>query len=265
MKSVLSIIVLAGVAASANAQTIPAANGTITDGDTVFTIGSNLGGSTGNGPASTLSVTGPGGISHSAAAWWWVRVDGVDTRENTVYAPTAVVSNPAGNQLRVSYNYTGFTLTLIFSVAGYENGFGALTQTATLRNTSGRNQTFNLFNYMNVNVNNTPNSNVATVTGPNTVEFSDLGTTATYEASNAIRVDAANNVLGLLTNAGVDNLTGGVINSGPADLEVGAQFQFNLNNNGVQTVSTTLTIIPTPGAAALLGLGGLAAFRRRRA
>ena len=72
MKSVLSIIVLAGVAASANAQTIPAGNGTITDGDTVFTIGSNLGGSTGNGPASTLSVTGPGGISHSAAAWWWV-------------------------------------------------------------------------------------------------------------------------------------------------------------------------------------------------
>jgi uncharacterized protein (TIGR03382 family) len=56
-----------------------------------------------------------------------------------------------------------------------------------------------------------------------------------------------------------------VINSGPGDLEIGSQFAFTLDPLSVQTVSSTLTIIPTPGALALMGLGGLAMFRRRRA
>jgi hypothetical protein len=256
------MIVVAGLAASANAQIFNPANTTITDGDAVFTLGNNTGGTTGNGPASTFSVTGPGGVSNSAAAWWWVRVGG-QGREDAVYRPTAVVSNPAANELRIVYNYTSFQLTLRFTVSGFEYGFGALTQTATVRNTSGGALDFNLFNYMDVNAGGTLN-NAGVITGPNTAEFSDAFTTATYEASNALRIDTTNNVRGLLTNNVVDNLGGGVINS-LGDLEVAAQFAFSLPNNGVQTVSTTLTVIPTPGAAALLGVGGLVAFRRRRA
>lgn len=263
MKSVFSIIVVAGLAASANAQTFNPANATITDSNAVFTLGNNTAGPTGNGPASTFSVTGPGGASNSAAAWWWVRVDGANSRENAVYQPTAVVSNPAANELRIVYNYTSFQLTLRFTVSGFDAGFGALTQTATIRNTSGGALSFNLFNYMDVNAGGTT-TNVASITGPNTADFSDGFTTATYEASNALRIDTTNNVRGLLTNNSVDNLSGGTINS-LGDLEVAAQFAFTLPNNGVQTVSTTLTVIPTPGAAALLGVGGLVAFRRRRA
>jgi len=262
MKSVLSIIVVAGLAASANAQTFSPTVTTITDGDAVFTLGNNTTGTTGNGPASTFSVTGPGGASNSAAAWWWVRVGGAG-REDAVFRPTAVASNPAANEIRIVYNYTSFQLTLRFTVSGFDFGFGALTQTATIRNTSGGALEFNLFNYMDVNAGGNT-TNAASITGPNTADFSDGFTTATYEASNALRIDTTNNVRGLLTNNSTDNLSGGVVNS-LGDLEVAAQFAFTLPNNGVQTVSTTLTVIPTPGAAALLGVGGLVAFRRRRA
>jgi len=264
MKSLLGLIVVAGLAASANAQTFGGAT-TITDGASVFTLGNNLGGPLGNGPATSFSVTGPGGVNHAASTWWWVRVDGIDGRENAVFQPTAVVTNPAGNQIRIEYAYTQFSLVLQFSVSGFDFGFGSLQQFATIRNRSNNALTFNLFNYVDVNVEGTPNNDVAAVTGPNTVEFTDAFTTATYEASNALQVDASGNVLGLLTNGIVNNLTGGLLAGGPADLEIASQFQFTLQRNGVQSVSTTLTIIPTPGAAALLAIGGLVAARRRRA
>lgn len=264
MKSILGLIVVAGLAASANAQTF-GGNTTITDANAVFTLGNNLGGSMGNGPATSFSVTGAGGANHTSSTWWWVRVDGIDGRENAVFQPTAIVTNPAGNQIRIEYAYTQFSLVLQFAVSGFDTGFGSLQQFATVRNRSAGALTFNLFNYVNVDVEATPNNDTATVTGPNTVEFNDAFITATYEASNAVRVDSATNVLGLLTNNSIDNLIGGVANGGPGDLEVASQFQFTLQRNGVQSVSTTLTIIPTPGAAALLAIGGLVAARRRRA
>lgn len=266
MKTALGILAAAGLAASASAQVfVPPSATTITDGDAIFSLGNNLGGSTGSGPAASFSVNGVGGPSHIAATWWWVRVENVDTREFAVYQPTAVTTNPAGNQLRISYNYASFTLALQFTVSGFEYGYGSLTQTASLRNRSGGTQVYNLINYVDMSVNGNQTSNTASLTGPNTVEFNDLFTTATYEATNAIRVDAATNVLNLLTNNTVDNIGGGVVAGGPGHLEVASQFQFALNNNGVQSVSTTLTIIPTPGAAALLAVGGLVASRRRRA
>lgn len=260
---------VAGLAAGvANAQIAPF-NTTIVDNDARFFLGSNTSGPNGIGADTSFSVNGAAGPSHLSQAWWWVRVENVDTREYNVYQPTATVTTPAANQVRIVYNYAGqFDLIIQFTVSGFEYGYGSLTQTASIRNRSGSRMTFNLFNYNNVDVLGTAGNDVAAQTGPQTVDFRDgisPFVTATYEATNAIRVDSSTSIRDLLTNGVVDNLFGGIINGGPGDLEVGSQFQFDLNNNGVQSVSTTLTIIPAPGAAALLGIGGLIAGRRRRA
>lgn len=57
-------------------------------------------------------------------------------------------------------------------------------------------------------------------------------------------------------------------NGGSATIGVealnGSVAQWSLNTPGAVTAGTVLSVIPTPGAAALLGLGGLAAIRRRR-
>ena len=263
---VFAMLAVAGLAAAANAQVF---NAVLVDGDARFTLGTNAS-AIGNGADTTFSVNGIAGPSHLSSAWWWVRVDGTDLRESAVYQPSGVtVTQASANQIRIVYNYANrFDLVVQFAVSGFEFGYGSLTQTVSIRNRSGSAKTFNLFNYNNVNVLGTPNDDSAQATGPQTIEFTDgafPNTTATYEATNAIRVEGTSLVRDLLTNASIDDLSGGVVNAGPGDLEVGSQFSFTLGNNGVQSVSTTLTIIPTPGAVALMALGGLFAARRRRA
>lgn len=273
-----AIIALAGLALTASAMAQPNVFGTIQSGPAIFSIsppagpGDNLS-DLGNGPSTYFTVNGVGGPNYLPNAWWWGRVSGSDTREFAVWRPQAqtTVSFPAANQMQISYDYSSqsvpFLLIMQWSVSGFANGFGSLTQTVTLLNLSSSEQTFNLYNYNNVDVFGSPGNDSATQTGPNTVQFSDGQfpiVTQSYQGSNALRVDTRPNVLGLLTNGVVDNVTGGVVNAGPADLEIASQFIFTLGAFQQQSISVVTSIIPTPGAVALLGLGGLVATRRRR-
>lgn len=251
----------------------PSVGGSIQDGPGVFSVvaGSNTG-TGGSGATTYFSVNGLGGPNQLSRVWWWVRVDGPNTtREEALFRPDAqtAISFPAGNQMRITYNYGSFLAIMQWTVSGFVNGFGALTQTVTVQSLDPVNTLrFNLFNFNDVDVFGTAGNDSATQTGANTVQFVDGAfpvVRATYEGSNALRTDVTTNVLDLLTNNAIDNLAGGVVNGGPGDLEVASQFAFELQPLSVQTVSTTLTIIPSPGAIALLGLGGLAMARRRRA
>jgi hypothetical protein len=265
----MSLLAVAGLATTAIAQ--PNVGGTITDGGASFTI--DLGSNTGPlGGGATTSLFAPGfpGQNQLPAAWWWMRVDGVDNREFAVHRPAAqsALTFPAGNQMQIVYNYGTFTLTMRWTINEDGPGSATLTQTLRIRNNDTANgYTVNLFNYNNIDVFGTPGNDSAVQTGPNSVTFFDgiypVVQTA-YEGANLILVDTNPNVLGRLTNNVIDNMTGGVVSGGPDDLEAATQFIFNLAPGGVQTVSATLTIVPTPAAAGILGLGGLLAARRRR-
>ncbi len=274
-----AIIALSGLALTASAMAQPNVFGTISDGPAIFSIsppagpGDNVS-DLGNGPSTYFTVNGAGGPNYLPNAWWWGRVAGVDNREFAVWrdASQTTVSFPAANQMRIVYDYTNqpapFRLTMQWSVSGFANGDGELTQTVNIRNTGSAEQTFNLYNYNNIDVFGSPGNDSATQTGPNTVQFSDGQfpvVTQSYQGANALRVDTRPNILGLLTNGTVDNVTGGVVNAGPADLEIASQFIFTLAPGASQSISVVTSIIPTPGAVALLGLGGLVAGRRRRA
>lgn len=270
MRSIaMSLFVVAGLAATAVAQ--PNVGGTITDGAASFSIdlGSNLG-PLGTGATTSLFVPGFPGQNQLPNAWWWGRVDGVDSREFALWRPQAntVVTFPAANQMQIVYNYAGFIATMRWTINEDGPGSATLTQTLRIKNLDTVNgYTFNLFNYNNIDVFGTPGNDSAVQTGPNSVTFFDgvypVVQTA-YEGANLILVDTNPNVLGRLTNNGIDNMVGGVVNGGPADLEAATQFIFNIAPGGVQTVSATLTIVPAPAAAGLLGLGGLLVGRRRR-
>lgn len=277
-----AIIALAGLTMTSAALAQPNVFGTIQDGPAIFTItpgapagpGDNVS-DLGNGPSTYFTVNGAGGPNYLPNAWWWGRVSGVDGREFAVWRPQAqtTVSFPSASRMRIVYDYSGqaapFQLIMEWSVSGFVNGFGSLTQTCTVLNLDPTNTyTFNLYNFNNPDVFGTPGNDTAQQTGPNTVQFVDgifPVVRASYEGATGFRVDTRPNILGLLTNGGIDNMVGGVINNGPADLEIASQFVFDLAPFSTQSVSATITIIPTPGALALLGVGGLAAARRRRA
>ncbi len=291
IRSAAALITLA-VASLAHAQI--GIGETITNNNAIFSIGDNTGGATGSGPATTFRVNGAGGATNLGQAWWWGRADvtggGGDPREQAVSLPTATKSkSAAGDSFSLTYIYTSgsgaslknlLQLTVSFQVVGLgvgagAIGFGQLIQTVTVKNLSSTAFTYNLFNYNNLTDFGTPNNKSAQQLSPSKVRFIDgLNPLrrADYEVVSGpagTKIDVSSTtgsptVRGRLQDNSINNFAGSILNAGPANLEVGAQFVFaNLAPNASGSASVILTL-PTPGSAALLGLGGLLASRRKR-
>lgn len=69
----------------------------------------------------------------------------------------------------------------------------------------------------------------------------------------------------LMEDNSVSNLDNVANLNGPADLAWGFQWDFVIQPGLSVVITKDKSLVPTPGAAALLGLGGLIAARRRRA
>lgn len=77
-------------------------------------------------------------------------------------------------------------------------------------------------------------------------------------------VDITNNSARTVTVT-ASALLNGAIQAAPTDASQASwAMQIAVNNGVVGTASYSFNVVPTPGAAAMLGLGGLAALRRRR-
>ncbi|HZW07096.1 MAG TPA: hypothetical protein VFF65_08220 [Phycisphaerales bacterium] len=70
-----------------------------------------------------------------------------------------------------------------------------------------------------------------------------------------------NSLRDIILNASA--LVNGAIQASPTS-PGGASYAMQLSPGQLETATYTFTVVPTPGAAAMLGLGGLAAMRRRR-
>lgn len=263
MKSFAGIVALAGLASVSLAQV--GSGGTITDGDTSFTLADYTGNGTGNGPNADFSVdTSASNTDHMYQAWWWFRVAG-DSRETTFSGATSW--SWVGNVGRLTYNYPQFRAVIQYVVTGVEPGLGFVTQTCTIFNTTNQPLTIDLFNYQDLDMAETSSDDSANQSGANVMSVVDGGGTgwrAEYEGTNAFQVSSFANLLNILTDANADNLNGTGLPFGPGDWTGGYQWSFTLMPLSAATASATVTIIPAPGALALMGLGGLVAGRRRR-
>lgn len=290
-RSAAALSILAG-ASFAHAQV--GIGDTITHNNAVFSLTDYVGGAGGTGATTAFRVNGAGGANNLGQAWWWGRADvtggGGDPREQAVSLPTATkTKSAAGDSMSLTYIYTTgagaslknlLQLTVSFQVVGLgvgagAIGFGQLIQTVTVTNLSSTTFTYNLFNYNNLANFGTPNNKSAQQLSPSKVRFIDgLNPLrrADYEvvtgpAGTKIDVSSTTGsptVRGRLTDNSINNFSGSILNAGPANLEVGAQFVFaNLAPNASGTASVVLTL-PTPGSAALLVLGGVLASRRKR-
>lgn len=269
----LSVAALLACTGAAAAQGFPLA---IEDPLAYFRQSAISGGVTGSGPTSILSPLGPDGPNFVNQAWWWGRVEGQDVREFAIFRPDMVVTQPASNHMRAEFNYTvgsPLRLTMDFTVTRGADGTGfpgvsvTLRQSLTVQNTGTTPITLSLFNFNNVQVNGTPSNDLAIQTTATQMTFLDGEIPAyryIYTAPGASAVQVGSNVRTLLTNSSINNLVTGVTESGPGNLEVAAQYTLTIAPGQSQTVQVIGSIVPAPGAAALLALGGLLAARRRR-
>lgn len=263
MKNFAAVVAVAGMASAVFGQV--GSGGTISDGDTSFTLSSYTGDGTGDGPSADFSVDTSGSdTDHMFQAWWWFRLSG-DTRETTFSGATSW--SWVGNVGRLTYNYPSFRAVIQYVVTGVEPGLGFVTQTCTIFNTTNQPITVDLFNYQDLDMGQTSGDDSATQSGANVISITDGGNTgwrAEYEGTNAFQVASYDNLRAILTDMNADNLNGTGLPFGPGDWTGGYQWSFTLMPLTAATASATVTIIPTPGALALLGLGGVAALRRRR-
>lgn len=259
------IALLAGglVASSALAQV--GSGGTITNNTATFTLADNLGDATGSGPLSSFSVGGPGNPDHLFQSWWWYR-SGNDTRESQMNGATSWDwSNPGS--ARLNFSTAEFDAVMVFTVNGFSDGFGELTQTLTVFNTTDHAISVNLFNYQDVDLAGSFGNDSAVLNSGNVIRVTDAATgwVANYEGTNAFAVSGFSGIRDILANGAADNFGNTGLPFGPGDFTGGFQWSFNLDQGGAATASATLTVtnIPTPGALALASLGGLVAMRRR--
>jgi hypothetical protein len=244
---------------------------TISDGDVFFTQA--------NSPTSptvtavsgaNFRVNGAAGIDHLFENWWWYRVS-TDTREyalanavgTVVGGNTATttwnVANPAG---AAPYN---FRAELTYTATDTGTNVGEVRESMVITNTGNATIILSLFNYADFDVGGSAGTDSA-VGGLGGMTITDGPWTAEFQGPGALnyQVTSFATLRGNLTNAVVNNLTNTGLPFGPGDFTGGFQWDLPLSPGQSMTVTERLAIVPAPASMALLGLGGLLAFRRRR-
>lgn len=265
--STLMLSTLAGLTLAGTALGQAGTGATISDANMFFTTANSPTSATGTGAASAdFRAGGAASTDHMFQHWWWYRLAG-DNRENAF--ANASSSATIGTSIHtISYTYATFTAFMEFEIISTGADSGFLRSSLSITNTSAAPISITLFNYTDLDVNGSFGGDSALLTGPNTIRVND-GRSLTYSGigASAWQVAAFSQVRDLLANNVVDNFNSTLLPFGPGDFTGGFQWSDVVIDPGftrsvVATVS--ITPVPTPGAAALVGLAGLVGLRRRR-
>lgn len=220
------------------------------------------------------------GVNHMFSQWFWFRTDGMtqEARINSLPLIGAFTSNTNLDPRHDTF-YAGFgaansfTIETTFSLSGGSAGSrrSDVAEQIRITNHGSTPRTFSFFQYCDFDLDNDIQDDEVALLNANSVRQLDLlsGTivaetvlvpTFTFSEMNVY----AATLIKLDDNA-VDNLDGSV---GPLvgrrDYTWAFQWDFVLNPGDSYLISKDKLIIPSPGALALLGLGGLVIGRRRR-
>jgi hypothetical protein len=218
------------------------------------------------------------GTNHMYSQWFWIRADG-DTAERRLNSLNLLNSgttdgNFDGNDdsLFLRYGGQGYTVVTRFVIQGGSAGsrVSDISEQITITNTSAAPRTFSFFQYADFDLNgNIVDDSVGLVNG-NAVQQTDLvnGTTVSETVFtptfSLAEMGIYSSTLGSLDDNGLTTLNGTPVLVGIADYTWALQWNFTLQPGQSFQISKDLQITPAPGAAALMGMGGLAMARRRR-
>jgi len=230
------------------------------------------------------------------ANWWWYRVNGTSTREFGIRqtAGTAVKSSLGANHVQYQIsNGAGLLFTMDFTLTDQDgpsgNDAANIFMTVGVTNNTGADANISLFNMADLFLfGGDAGDRLRTATvggGQRDLLISDSGVGAgaatmmfTGYGASGYGIGTFSGISGQMSDTSIDNFAD--VNVGApvepaAGADISAVMQFDLGvipNGGTGYAAAAIAVhlngtaqtIPTPGALALLGLGGLVATRRRR-
>lgn len=289
-KSFSLSILVAGLAVASSAQ---AQNGgvSLTDGPARYRVPT---GGVANIPTTNATATADFQVQtvgdanqtadHLFSNWWWYRVNNgptPSTRELAVRETGAGAVRTLLGTNGVQYAFTpvdGLAMTTSFTMVSIDANTAEVRCVLTILNQITATPSvdvsiFNIADYFVANQDANDFASASVVGSNQVITVTDTlrpwaTLTHTGFGASAIQTAGFSAIGALMTNTVVDNLNNTVLNpSGATGADIAGLMQWNLNIGSGQSQTLTSIIrvtIPTPGTAALAGLGGLAMFRRRR-
>lgn len=178
----------------------------------------------------------------------------------------------------LSLRYTDAANTLefrtTFTLRGGSPGSGTadLAETIRISNTGNAPVSLSFFQYVDFDLGGTPSGDFGQINLGPTVSASQndgagsfISETVVAPSPNGWQIGTFPSIVNLFGNGAIDNLNNFAGPIGPTDVTWAFQWNITVNPGSSFIISKDkLIFIPTPGTAALLGLGGLLATRRRR-
>ena len=269
----LAVVALLGVCAGA--ATAQNTGAILTDNGAVYRLGGTTGALATSATATappTVDLFKPGAtLDNVFNDWWWFRT-GADTREFQIANATSRVLS-GSNQVTYGYNLTsGLTGQLSYTLTGFPGG-ARVDQRWSIFNPGNNAVQVNMFHYVDFDLSGAAGAHTAALTTPNQrmeVFHAPSGKGADWwgVGASAYQVTSFATLRGLLTNTAINDLNNTGLPFGPGDFTGAYQWTFNVGAGGsvhfLSSYALNGSAIPAPGAAALLGIAGLAGLRRRR-
>lgn len=249
--------------------------GSVTAGDVTFGYTNNFATTTNNTVDVAFTGAGTGDLAYES--WWFYRVSG-GTRETAFANPDIeLYSGSVGGLVWNDPAASGqFSAALSFEVIDTGTNRGNLFQNLRISNTSGSDLTIDIFHYSDLDLGGSAaagNDRAALGSNPDGIQINLSDTTQTAPivgyGANAYRVTQYAQLLQDLTDNGVDNMANTGLPLNNSDVTVGFQWSVTIAAGGYQDFMTqfgsnallldpSVTVIPEPGTAILMGLGLLA-------
>lgn len=195
--------------------------------------------------------------------------------------PNAIAAIGA-DTAKVTYGSTsGFQVVVTYSLTGGQMGsqVSDLTESVKINNDGMSSQTFHLFEYTNFNLDESTAGQTVTITGGNTAtDFGDGFQSQTVVSPKPSEFEASNTAASPDLLSDISSTTKAYtlkdVSSAPAgdgewafewDLNIGCSSSAVINiDKSIKAIPLIVVPEPTPGAIAMLGLGGLFMIRPRR-
>lgn len=244
--------------------------GNVTNGDVTFGYTNDFTTTTNN--TVDVAFTGAGTGDMAFESWWFYRVSGGSLESAFANPDIELYSGAVGGLVWNDPAATGqFSAALSFEVIDSGTNRGNLFQNLRITNTTAAPLTIDIFHYSDLDLGGTAgNDRAALGTNPDGIQInlSDSSQTAPIVGygANAYRVSQYAQILADLTDTGVDDFANTGLPLNNRDITVGFQWTVTIGvgeyrdfltqfGSNAPLLDPSVTVVPEPGTAILMGLG----------